>query len=70
MDERMSADGNVVRALDLASAQKDLQRAFSTVAFAAARSCCMHGYRYPEHERQLAELAGASASRRFLFRTR
>jgi 5-oxoprolinase (ATP-hydrolysing) len=56
VDERMSADGNVVRELDLVSAQKDLQ----VVHARGIRSCAivfMHGYRYPEHERQLASLA-------------
>src|SRR5688572_6153456 len=42
VDERMSADGNVVRELDIASAQKDLRRVFER----GIRSCAivlMHG---------------------------
>jgi 5-oxoprolinase (ATP-hydrolysing) len=56
VDERLSAHGEVIRALDLASAQQHLQAAFDS----GIRACAivlMHGYRYPAHEQQLAELA-------------
>jgi 5-oxoprolinase (ATP-hydrolysing) len=56
VDERMSADGDVVRDLDFAASQEALQAVFD----AGIRSCAivlMHGYRYPEHERRLYELA-------------
>jgi len=56
VDERMSADGNVVRELDLAAAERDLQVAFGR-GIGSCAIVFMHGYRYPEHERQLAELA-------------
>ena len=56
IDERIGADGTVIRELDLAAAERDLRRAFAT----GIRSCAivlMHGYRYPDHERRLAQLA-------------
>lgn len=56
VDERIGADGSVVRSLDLIAAEKSLRDAFAR----GIRSCSivlMHGYRYPEHERQLGELA-------------
>ena len=56
VDERTSAIGEVIRELDLSSAENDLRRAFD----AGIRSCAivlMHGYRYPAHERRLAETA-------------
>jgi len=57
IDERLGADGSVVRALNLDAAR---------LAFDAARGAgieaisivLMHGYRHPRHERALAELAG------------
>ncbi len=56
IDERIAADGSVVRELDSASAEKSLREVFAR----GVRSCAivlMHGYRYAEHERQLGELA-------------
>ena len=57
VDERVGADGEVVRrstsrrrARDLAAARADGHRARSP-------SCCMHGYRFPRTSRQLAALA-------------
>lgn len=56
IDGRVGADGSAVRELDVASAEQALRDVFAR----GIRSCAivlMHGYRYPEHERQLAELA-------------
>ena len=56
IDERLDADGAVVRELDLVAAEKALREVFAH----GVRSCAvvlMHGYRYPEHERRLGELA-------------
>lgn len=56
IDERIGADGSVVRKLDRVAAEKSLREVFAR----GVRSCAivlMHGYRYPEHERQLGELA-------------
>jgi 5-oxoprolinase (ATP-hydrolysing) len=54
--ERIGAHGEIVRPLDLASAQAKLQAAWDQ----GIRACAivlMHGYRYPQHETALAELA-------------
>ncbi|WP_116812115.1 hydantoinase B/oxoprolinase family protein [Steroidobacter cummioxidans] len=56
VDERVGADGGIVRSLDLVAAERSLRDVFAR----GVRSCAvvlMHGYRYPDHERQLGELA-------------
>ncbi|HET9473042.1 MAG TPA: hydantoinase/oxoprolinase N-terminal domain-containing protein, partial [Steroidobacteraceae bacterium] len=56
VDERMGAHGEVVRALDVAAAEKSLRDAFGR----GIRACAivlMHGYRYPAHEQALEALA-------------
>lgn len=56
VDERLYANGNIDRPLDAGNARTDLQAAFDN----GIRACAivlMHGYRYPDHERELAELA-------------
>ncbi len=56
IDERLSAQGEVVRPLDLAQAEGELLAAFE----AGLRVCAivlMHAYRYPAHETKLAQLA-------------
>ncbi|HYM30548.1 MAG TPA: hydantoinase B/oxoprolinase family protein [Candidatus Cybelea sp.] len=54
--ERVSAQGDVLTTLDLEAARNELQSAFAS----GIRACAivfMHGYRYTEHERKVAELA-------------
>ena len=56
IDERVGARGEIVRPLDLAAAEVELRKAYD----AGLRACAivlMHGYRFPEHEQALAELA-------------
>ncbi|NEO85325.1 MAG: hydantoinase/oxoprolinase family protein, partial [Spirulina sp. SIO3F2] len=56
--ERMDAQGQTVQMLDSARVQQDLQVAFDV----GIRSCAialMHGYRYPQHELQIAAIAQA-----------
>jgi 5-oxoprolinase (ATP-hydrolysing) len=56
VDERIGAHGEVVQTLDIATVEPGLRDAHSN----GIRSCAivlMHGYRYPRHEAQLAELA-------------
>jgi len=56
VDERLSAEGEVLRALDLTTAREELQAAYDQ----GIRSCAivlMHGFQYPDHEKQLGELA-------------
>jgi 5-oxoprolinase (ATP-hydrolysing) len=56
VDERMSAEGEVLRPLDLDAAERDLAAAHAA-GFRACAIVLMHGYRYPDHERRLAEAA-------------
>jgi 5-oxoprolinase (ATP-hydrolysing) len=58
VDERVRADGTVERAPDLAAVRDEIERA-RTDGIAAVAILFMHAYRYPEHERQVAELARA-----------
>jgi 5-oxoprolinase (ATP-hydrolysing) len=54
--ERLRADGEVERPLDLATSRAGLEAAFAD----GIRACAvvlLHGYRNPVHERQVAELA-------------
>ena len=59
VDERVGADGSVVRALDEDGARRALEEA-RAAGFTSAAVAFMHGYRYPEHERRVAELARAA----------
>lgn len=56
VDERIAADGSVMKRLDGTSARAAMAAAVADGATAAA-IVLMHGYRYPEHERDLAEMA-------------
>jgi len=56
IDERVGSDGTVYRALDSAGARAALEAAFSQ-GIRAAAIVFMHGYRYTDHEKQVAALA-------------
>jgi len=56
IDERLAADGSVVRALDEATARAALQRAWDG-GLRAIAIALMHGYRNPVHERRIAAMA-------------
>ncbi|MFO1413010.1 MAG: hydantoinase B/oxoprolinase family protein [Burkholderiales bacterium] len=56
VDERIGARGERVTPLDLAAARRDLAAAFAA-GIRAVAIVLMHGYRHPEHERALADLA-------------
>ena len=56
VDERVGADGGVVRALDEEGARRALREA-RAAGFSSVAVAFMHGYRYPEHERRVAALA-------------
>jgi 5-oxoprolinase (ATP-hydrolysing) len=56
VDERITAKGEVLTAPDLAAAERDL-RAAHAAGIRAAAIVFMHGYRFPAHERAVAELA-------------
>ncbi len=53
IDERFSAQGDVLRALDEDAARDKLRSAFDA-GFRACAIAFMHGYRYPRHEARVA----------------
>ena len=59
VDERVGADGAVIRALDEQGARRGLEEA-RRAGLDAVAIAFMHGYAYPEHERRVAELARAA----------
>src|SRR5712691_503909 len=54
--ERLSAKGEELAPVDLAGARYGLEEAYRA-GIRSAAIVFMHGYRYPEHERQVADLA-------------
>src|SRR5580693_5972554 len=56
VDERVRADGTVERALDLAAARAELERA-KLDGINAVAVVLIHAYRYSDHEQKLAALA-------------
>jgi 5-oxoprolinase (ATP-hydrolysing) len=58
-DERVTAHGEVLTPLDEDKLAEDLEAAREE-GFLAAAVICMHGYRYPEHEKRIGALARAA----------
>jgi len=56
--ERITAEGEVIRALDEVKARAELEAAFAEV-YRALAIVLMHSYRYPAHEQRVAEIARA-----------
>ena len=56
IDERVSADGSIIKPLDV-SAAKTLLEEVRKEGFNAIAIALLHGYRYTEHERILDEIA-------------
>jgi len=56
VDERLSADGEVIAPLDEAGARAGLQRAYDA-GLRAVAIVLMHGYRFAAHEQRLAGMA-------------
>jgi 5-oxoprolinase (ATP-hydrolysing) len=56
IDERLSADGEIVTELEAEAARRDLQAAYER-GLRSVAIVLMHGYRYPGHERRLAPIA-------------
>ena len=55
VDERVMADGTVETPLDLAAAEAEIRAAYDA-GYRSVAIAFMHGYRYTDHERQVAEL--------------
>jgi 5-oxoprolinase (ATP-hydrolysing) len=58
-DERITVNGEVLTPLDEDALAGELARAYQD-GFRAAAVVCMHGYRYPEHEARIGDLARAA----------
>ncbi|EAR22509.1 hydantoinase B/oxoprolinase family protein [Nitrococcus mobilis] len=56
VDERLSASGEVLQTLNPQAVRQDLRAAFET-GLRACAICLVHGYRYPDHEQHVAEIA-------------
>jgi 5-oxoprolinase (ATP-hydrolysing) len=56
VDERIGARGELVLPLDAEQAKRELERAYAE-GYRSVAIVFMHGYRYTEHERRVAELA-------------
>ncbi|MBL9068472.1 MAG: hydantoinase B/oxoprolinase family protein [Sphingopyxis sp.] len=56
IDERLGPDGEILRPLDEAAARTALEAARAR-GLASIAIVLMHGYRYPAHERRLADIA-------------
>jgi 5-oxoprolinase (ATP-hydrolysing) len=56
--ERVSAHGELIRPLDAAAVERELRAAYSD-GYRAVAVVCLHGYRYPAHERRIGEIATA-----------
>jgi 5-oxoprolinase (ATP-hydrolysing) len=57
IDERLTAEGKIFAALDADLARTDLKMAFDR-GLRSVAIVLMHGYRFPDHERRLARIAG------------
>lgn len=56
IDERISAQGEIITALNLENTRKELQQAYDT-GIRAIAIVLMHGYRFTDHEKQIAQVA-------------
>jgi 5-oxoprolinase (ATP-hydrolysing) len=56
IDERVGADGRILRPLDEAKARQALEAVFRS-GIRALAIAFMHGYRYPDHERRIGAMA-------------
>jgi 5-oxoprolinase (ATP-hydrolysing) len=54
--ERVGAHGELVRPLDADAVERELRAAYAD-GYRAAAVVCVHGYRYPAHERRIGEIA-------------
>ena len=69
VQERVGAHGEVLTPLDAAGTRRDLQATYDE-GYRSVAIVCMHGYRYPEHEREWRRWRAPSAIPRFRCRTK
>jgi 5-oxoprolinase (ATP-hydrolysing) len=58
IEERVGAHGELLTPLDVDGTRRDLQAAYDE-GYRSIAVVCMHGYRYQEHEKQVAAMARA-----------
>jgi 5-oxoprolinase (ATP-hydrolysing) len=58
IEERVGAHGEVLTPLDVEGTRRDLQAAYDE-GYRSIAIVCMHGYRYQDHEKQVAAMARA-----------
>ncbi len=58
IEERVGAHGDVLTPLAIAPTRRDLQAAYGE-GYRSIAIVCMHGYRYPAHEKEVAAMARA-----------
>jgi 5-oxoprolinase (ATP-hydrolysing) len=56
VDERVDAHGNILAPLDARATRAGLEQAYAD-GFRAVAVICLHGYRYPDHEAAIGDLA-------------
>src|SRR3954463_460871 len=56
VDERVGAHGEVVLPIDLSQAERELRATFGE-GYRSVAIVFMHGYRFPEHENKVSEIA-------------
>ena len=61
IDERMAADGTVLRAPDRAATARLVRQALSESGYEAAALCFLHAYANPDHERAVAAIVQEAA---------
>ena len=61
IDERIAADGRVLRAPDPAATARLVRQALSAGAYEAAAVCFLHAYANPDHERAVAAIIREAA---------
>ncbi len=57
--ERVGAHGEILTPLDEDAVTAELKKAYAD-GFKAAAVVCMHGYRYPDHEKRIGDIARAA----------
>ena len=59
-DERISAHGEILTPLDEDAVTRRARKNAANDGFKAVAIVCMHGYRYPDHEQRIGDLARQS----------
>jgi len=69
IEERVGAHGEMLTPLAVEATRRDLQAAYDE-GYRSIAVVCMHGYRYQEHEKQVAAMARAIGYGQSRYRTK